>query len=148
MGYRGAVASEESSGTRIRRGAITKTGNAHLRRVVIDAAWAYRHRPSIGAPLRKRHATVGPAVKAIAWQAQHRLPARYRHVTLKGKCPQQAMTAVGRELLGWIWTIDASSRQLPTDHDDAVSTRDYQSDQPSRQLLRPPPIRRHPNSKR
>ena len=105
MGYSGAVASEESSGTRIRRGAITKTGNAHLRRIVIEAAWAYRHRPSLGATLRKRQATLGPAVKAIAWKAQHRLHARYRHLTLKGKCPQEAITAVGRELLGCIWAI-------------------------------------------
>lgn len=105
MGYSGAVASEDSSGTRMRRGAITKTGNAHLRRVVIEAAWAYRHRPSIGATLRKRQTTLGPAVQAIAWKAQHRLHARYRHLTSKGKCPQEAITAVGRELLGFIWAI-------------------------------------------
>ena len=58
MGYSGAVSSEDSSGGRIRRGAITKTGNAHLRRVVIEAAWAYRYRPAVGAPLRKRQASV------------------------------------------------------------------------------------------
>ena len=105
MGYSGAVASEDSSGGRIRRGAITKTGNAHLRRVVIEAAWAYRYRPAIGAALRRRHATVGPEVKAIAWKAQHRLHARYRHLLATGKCKQQVVTAVGRELLGFIWAI-------------------------------------------
>ena len=78
MGYSGAVASEDSSGERTRRGGITKTGNAHLRRVVIEAAWAYRHRPAVGAALRKRQATVSAEVKAIAWKAQHRLHARYR----------------------------------------------------------------------
>jgi transposase len=105
MGYSGAVGSEHTSGERTRRSAITKTGNAHLRRIVIEAAWAYRHRPSIGATLRKRQATVGPDVKEIAWKAQHRLHARYRHLTMKGKYPQEAMTAVGRELLGFIWAI-------------------------------------------
>lgn len=98
MGYSGAVASEDSSGPRIRRGAITKTGNAHLRRIVIEAAWAYRHRPSVGPTLRKRHAALDEEVIAIAWKAQHRLHARYRSLTARGKSKQSAVTAVGREL--------------------------------------------------
>ena len=57
MGYSGVVASEDTSGERTRRGGITKTGNAHLRRIVIEAAWAYQHRPAIGPALRKRQAT-------------------------------------------------------------------------------------------
>jgi transposase len=105
MGYSGAVASEATSGERTRRGGITKTGNAHLRRIVIEAAWAYQHRPSIGAALRKRQMAVSPAVKDIAWKAQHRLNARYRHLTAKGKCRQEVVTAVSRELLGFIWAI-------------------------------------------
>jgi len=98
MGYSGAVAREDSTGERIRRGGITKTGNAHLRRVVIEAAWAYRFRPTVGAALRKRQAAVSPDVKMIAWKAQHRLHARYCRLTAKGKCKQQVVTAVGREL--------------------------------------------------
>ena len=105
MGYSGAVPSEDSSGQRTRRGGITKTGNAHLRRVIIEAAWAYRHRPAVGAALRKRQATVSADVKAMAWKAQHRLHTRYRRLTARGKCKQQAVTAVGRELLGFIWAI-------------------------------------------
>ena len=105
MGYSGAVASEDSSGTRTHRGAITKTGNAHLRRVLIEAAWCYRHRPSIGTTLRKRHAAVDAEVKAIAWKAQHRLHARFRALTAHGKPRQLAVTAVGRELLGFMWAI-------------------------------------------
>jgi transposase len=105
MGYSGAVASENSTGTRIQRGGITKTGNAHLRRIVIEAAWAYRYRPAVGAALRKRQASASAEVKAIAWKAQHRLHARYRHLTARGKCKQEAVTAVGRELLGFIWAI-------------------------------------------
>jgi transposase len=105
MGYSGAVASEDSTGERTRRGAITKTGNAHLRRIVIEAAWAYRHRPAVGATLRKRHTLLDDEVKAIAWKAQHRLHGRYRTLTAKGKSKQQAVTAIGRELLGFIWAI-------------------------------------------
>ena len=105
MGYSGAVASEHSTGDRTRRGGITKTGNAHLRRIVIEAAWAYRHRPAVGPTLRKRQAALDDEVKAIAWKAQHRLHARYRTLTAKGKTKQQAVTAVGRELLGFIWAI-------------------------------------------
>ena len=108
MGYSGAVASEHSSGKRTQRGAITKTGNAHLRHIVVEAAWAYRHRPAVTAPLRKRQAALDAHVNAIAWKAQHRLHARYRTLTAKGKTPQQAVTAVGRELLGFIWAIGVS----------------------------------------
>jgi transposase len=105
MGYSGAVASEDSSGERTRRGGITKAGNAHLRRVVVEAGWAYRHRPAIGPALRKRQAMVSADVQDIAWKAQHRLHRRYRALTARGKCKQQVVTAIGRELLGFIWAI-------------------------------------------
>jgi transposase len=101
----GIVASEDSSGERTRRGSITKTGNAHLRRVVVEAAWAYRHRPSVGATLRKRQEAVSEAVKEIAWKAQHRLHARYGKLLAKGKNKGVVVTAVGRELLGFLWAI-------------------------------------------
>jgi transposase len=117
MGYSGAVPSEHSSGERTRRGGITKTGNAHLRRIVGEAAWAYRHRPAVGAALRKRQAGLDAEVNAIAWKAQHRLHARYRTLTARGKPPQHAVTAVGRELLGFIWaigvTLEAPGRHAP-----------------------------------
>jgi len=105
MGYSGMVASEHSSGERIRRGGITKTGNAHLRRIVIEAAWAYRHRPVVGRSLRKRQEAVSDEVKEIAWKAQHRLYSRYRKLSGRGKKTQQVVTAMGRELLGFIWAI-------------------------------------------
>jgi transposase len=105
MGYSGMGASEDSSGPRTRRGGITKTGNAHLRRIVIEAAWAYRHRPAVGGTLRKRQASLSEEVKAIGWKAQLRLHARYRKLLGRGKCPQHVVTAVGRELLGFIWAI-------------------------------------------
>jgi transposase len=105
MGYSGMGAREDSSGGRTRRGGITKTGNAHLRRIVIEAAWAYRHRPSAGGALRKRQTALSDEVKAIAWKAQHRLHGRYRKLLGRGKNQQQVVTAVGRELLGFIWAI-------------------------------------------
>src|SRR5258708_4631684 len=105
MGYSGLGAREDSSGTRTRRGGITKTGNAHLRRMAIESAWAYRHRPSVGGALRKRQANLSEEVKAIGWKAQHRLHARYRKLQGRGKCHQQVVTAVARELLGFIWAI-------------------------------------------
>ena len=105
MAYSGTVTSEDSSGKRVRRGGITKTGNAHLRRVVVEAAWAYRHPPALGATLRKRQEGLREEVKEIAWKAQHRLHKRYRSLAARGKNPQKIVTAVGRELLGFIWAI-------------------------------------------
>jgi len=72
MGYSGLVPSEDSSGERKRRGAITKTGNAHLRRVIVEAAWAYQFRPWLGGYLLKRQVGLSEDVKEIAWKAQHR----------------------------------------------------------------------------
>ena len=89
----------------MRRGAITKTGNAHLRRIVIEAAWAYRHWPAIGETQRRRQEGLSEEVKAIAWKAQHRLHARYVRFVGRGKPKQQVVTAIARELLGFIWAI-------------------------------------------
>ena len=105
MGYSGAVSREHSSGERIRRGAISKTGNAHLRRIVVEAAWAYRHRPAVGQTLAVRQRRCSAAVTELAWKAQHRLHQRYARLMARGKCQQQTVTAVARELLGFIWAI-------------------------------------------
>jgi len=105
MGYSGLVSSEYSSGNRIQRGSITKSGNAHLRRVIIESAWAYQYRPWIGGFLLKRQQGLPREVKAIAWKAQHRLHARYKKLAAAGKKKPQIVTAVGRELLGFIWAI-------------------------------------------
>ena len=105
MGYSGAVASEDSSGERQYRGAITKAGNAHLRRVVVEAAWAYRQKPAVGSTLRRRQAKVSPEVVEIAWKAQQRLHRRYGRLKGKGKHKGEVVTAVARELLGFIWAI-------------------------------------------
>jgi transposase len=115
MGYSGAVPSEDSSGKRKQRGAITKTGNAHLRRIAVEAAWSYRLRPCVGPALRKRQEGVPEEIKEIAWKAQHRLHKRYARLAAAGKDQRKIITAVGRELLGFIWAIgiqaEASSQQ-------------------------------------
>jgi transposase len=111
MGYAGIVSREHSSGERIRRGAISKTGNAHIRRIVVEAAWAYRHRPSVGKKLAARQKNASPELRALAWKAQHRLHARYARLIARGKTKQQTVTAVGRELLGFIWAIGVAAEQ-------------------------------------
>jgi transposase len=105
MGYSGAFPGEDSSGNRIRRGGITKAGNAHLRRIVVESAWCYRHWPRVGARLRKRQEGVPAEIIEIAWKAQNRLHKRYMKLSMAGKDQRKVMTAIGRELLGFIWAI-------------------------------------------
>ncbi len=105
MAFSGIVSREHSSGESTRRGGITKTGNAHLRRVVVEAAWAYRHAPAVTKCLRQRQEKVSEEIKEIAWKAQHRLHSRYRKLTARGKNSGKVVTAMGRELLGFIWAI-------------------------------------------
>lgn len=105
MGYSGLVPSEHSSGQSTSRGGITKTGNAHLRRVLVESAWTYRHRPAIGYELKRRQSDLPDDVKAMAWKAQHRLCTRYRRLAARGKPAQQVATAIARELLGFVWAI-------------------------------------------
>ena len=105
MAYLGLVPSESSSGGSRRQGGITKSGNRHVRRAVINAAWHYRHRPGVGATLRKRRrGQPGPMI-ALADRAQRRLHRRFLHLLLsRGKPSQKAVVAVARELVGFLWT--------------------------------------------
>jgi transposase len=103
MAFVGLVPSEHSSGTKRARGGITKTGNAHLRRVLVEAAWHYRHRPFVGDTLRRRQQGAPAAVIAQAWTAQQRLHRRYHRLAGRGKPSQQVITAVARELTGFVW---------------------------------------------
>jgi len=105
MGYSGAVPCELSSGEHTWRGGITKTGNAHLRRVLVEAAWSQRYAPNMSRELRARQHGLSPAVQEIAGKALHRLSARYRRLSARGKPRQQVVNAIARELLGFIWAI-------------------------------------------
>jgi len=105
MAYLGLVPSEHSSGASVRRGGITKTGNSHVRRVLIEAAWTYRHAARKTATLQRRAERTPPEVQDIAWAAQKRLCQRYRLLHAKGKLQVQVCTAVARELTGFIWAV-------------------------------------------
>jgi transposase len=111
MGYAGVVPSEHSSGDSRRQGAITKTGNAHLRRVLGEAAWTYYRRPTMFPALRRRQEGLSEEVKQIAWKAQQRLYARFTKLKVRGKPHQKIVTAVGRELLGFMWAIGVAVEQ-------------------------------------
>jgi transposase len=105
MAFVGLVPSEHSSGTKRARGAITKTGNAQLRRVLVEAAWHYRHHPFVGHALRQRQRGAPEDVKVRAWTAQQRLHRRYRVLAGRGKPKQHVVTAVARELTGFVWAV-------------------------------------------
>ena len=105
MAYLGGVPSEHSSGPKQTRGGITKTGNGHVRRVLVEAAWTYRHPARKTAVLQRRAERTSEVVQEIAWKAQKRLCARYRTLEARGKLKVQACTAIARELAGFIWAI-------------------------------------------
>jgi transposase len=103
MAFVGLVPSEHSSGAKRAQGGITKTGNAHLRRVLVESAWHYRHHPFVSATLRARQQGAPAAVIARAWTAQQRLHRRYQRLAARGKPKQHVVTAVARELTGFVW---------------------------------------------
>lgn len=103
MSYLGLTPSEDSSGSRQRRGAITRAGNGHVRRLLIEAAWQYRHPARTSAALRSRRAGQPGAVIALAERCQLRLCGRYRHLTGRGKDKNVVAVALARELVGFIW---------------------------------------------
>jgi transposase len=107
MGYSGLVSSEYTSGNRVQRGRITKSGNAHLRRVLLEAAWTYQHRPNVQGRVLRRQKSLALSEEAtrIAWKAQQRLHKRFSALTARGKETNVAATAVARELLGFMWAI-------------------------------------------
>ena len=103
MAFVGLVPSEHSSGGTRARGAITKTGNAHLRRVLVEAAWHYRHHPFVGECLRTRQQAAPAQRVALAWTAQQWLCRRFRRLAAREKARPTAVTAVARELTGFLW---------------------------------------------
>ena len=104
MSYLGLVPSEHSSGERYRRGAITKAGNSHARRVLVESAWHYRHLPAVGLKLRRRREGQPREIIALADRAQRRLHRRFHRLVLgSGKTPQKAVVAIARELVGFLW---------------------------------------------
>jgi transposase len=113
MAFLGLVPSESSSGASTRRGGITKTGNGHVRRVLIESAWCYRFPARKSAPLQRRAEKTSSAVQAIAWKAQKRLCARYRHLDQRGLRRVKISTAIARELSGFMWAIASEVMASP-----------------------------------
>lgn len=114
MSYLGLTPSEYSSGEHQKRGAITCAGNRHVRRLLTETAWQYRHRPGCGAVLRERRRGQSARVIALADRAQERLCRRYARMTAQGKPHHKIVIAIARELVGYLWAAL---------HPDAVAMR-------------------------
>jgi transposase len=105
MAYLGLVPSEHSSGNVKKRGRITRTGNQHVRTTLVESAWSYQFRPAMTPQIRRRNVGVSKEVQAVAWKAQVRLHNRYKRLLGRGKNKQQTVTALARELAGFVWSI-------------------------------------------
>jgi len=101
----GLVPSEHSSGGSVRRGRITRTGNALARTMLVEASWSYRHPAREQHPFLKRSEHLPQPIKDIGWKAQVRLCDRYRHLSKTGKPQPRVLTAIARELSGFVWAI-------------------------------------------
>ena len=106
MAFLGLVPSERSTGNKVKRGGITKTGNGRARCILVECSWAYRHPPRVGKDKQAKVEAAPYGVREIAWKAQHRLYKRYRDLTRKGKLKTVVITAIARELAGFIWAIN------------------------------------------
>lgn len=113
MAYFGLVPGEQSSGETIRRGGITKTGNSHARRALVEGAWAYRMKPRVGRHKVDRIEALPKAVRDIGWDAQVRLCTRYRRLTARGKTANVVNVAIAREMVGFIWAIACTIQSAP-----------------------------------
>ena len=105
MSYLGLTPSEYSSGDRRRQGGITKAGNSHARRALVEGAWAYRYPAKVSRHLQLRLETLPAEVQAIAWKAQVRLCRRYRQLSARGKHVNQVVVAIAREMAAFAWAI-------------------------------------------
>jgi transposase len=105
MSYLGLTPSEYSSGERRRQGGITKAGNTHARRALVEGAWAYRYPAKVSRHLQLRLEKLPAEVQAIGWKAQVRLCKRYRQLTARGKHPNQVVVAIAREMAAFAWAI-------------------------------------------
>jgi transposase len=112
MSFVGLVPSESSSGDSTRRGRITRAGNKHLRRVLIEAAWNYRVAPRRSRDIRKRSRDLDPSLEAIAWKAQERLHLMYRRMTGRRRHHNVVVTALARQLAGFVWAIGTKALDL------------------------------------
>ena len=113
MNYLGLTPSEYSSGSRRQQGGITKSGNTHARRVLVESAWSYRHPAKVSAHLQKRIGQYGKPLQDLSWKAQVRLCKRFRQLVARGKHVNQVAVSIARELSAFIWAI---ARTVPIQH--------------------------------
>jgi transposase len=113
MAYLGLVPSEASTGERVVRGSITKTGNAHARRLLTEAAWNYRFPPRIGSRAQRRAEDLPQVLRDVAWKAQLRLSGRFSRLRARGVHLNKVCTAVARELAGFVWAVATTRAKLP-----------------------------------
>ena len=112
MAYLGLVPSEQSSGERVARGSITKTGNAHARRLLTEAAWNYRFQARIGYRAQRRAENLPQELRDLAWKAQLRLTGRFARLRARGVQINKVCVAVARELAGFVWAIASTQAKL------------------------------------
>jgi len=105
MSYLGLIPSEHTTGERRRQGGITKTGNSHARRALIEGAWAYRYPAKVSRHLQLRLEKLPKVIQDISWKAQVRLCKRYRRLIARGKNANQVVVAIARELAAFVWAI-------------------------------------------
>ena len=110
MHYLGLTPSEYARGARRQQGSMTKTGNTHARRALVEGAWASRDPAKVSRHLQRRLEQLPTAIQAISWQAQVRLCQRYRQLMAKGKKVPQVVVAMARELSAFMWAI---AKQVP-----------------------------------
>jgi transposase len=113
MAYFGLVPGEQSSGETVRRGGITKTGNTHARRALVEGAWAYRMKPRVGRHKVDRIEALPKVIRDIGWKAQTRLCTRYRRLSARGKTANVIAVAIAREMVGFIWSIACTIQSAP-----------------------------------
>jgi transposase len=113
MSYLGLTPSEHTSGERRRQGALTKTGNSHARRALIERAWAYRYPAKVSRHLQLRLEKVPKAIQDLSWRAQVRLCKRYRRLIARGKNANQVVVAIARELAAFVWALAREGAGAP-----------------------------------
>jgi transposase len=113
MAFLGLVPSEHSSGPTQRRGSITKAGNGHARRVLVEGAWSYRLSPRVSRPLLARQEGMAQPILDVSWKAQTRLCGRYRKLRARGKSTQVVTVAIARELVGFLWDVAHEVTPVP-----------------------------------
>lgn len=121
MAWLGVTPSEHSSGPKRRQGSITKNGNGYARKLLVEAAWSYRHPARVSPGIQRRHEGIPKPIVDRAWDAQVRLCRRYRKLIARGKQPNIVVVAVARELAGFIWDISQLAMSLAIPHEVSVA---------------------------